>query len=298
MAAAIRAVFFDLGDTLVERKPEVDEDSIRLIYGAVGLETPSDRELPKLRRRLKAAERATWNSYASGTLLKLGSLDEELAFLRDSFYPAVLSRFGFATLPRDILDELAHSQLGPETFRPFPDVEETFVWLTSLGLKIGCISNALPSAEGILKYLDLWQRFDCRMLSYSADCRCLKPSKRIHAKALGRLQLSGKEAIFVDDRPGFVSAADSIYRLAILLDRERVHLNEKEPRIEQLSDLRLLLNRERLRAGPNEIPFGQLSLFSRAFVQEVTNRVFLVARYFLRRHRAPLVTQSMTQFSC
>lgn len=120
----IKAVFFDLGGTLVERKPEADEDSIKLIYEALGYEAPSNRELPILRRRLKNIERAVWNSYKPKELIKVKTLDAEKDFLRSKFYPAVLKRWGIDEPPGDLLDVLVSRRLGPETFHCLPETKE------------------------------------------------------------------------------------------------------------------------------------------------------------------------------
>ncbi len=263
--STIEAVFFDLGDTLVERNPEVDEDSIKLIFAALGNSTPSDVDITKLRQRLKATERATWNSYKPEELLRIETLDEEMAFLRNNFYPAVLKRWGLNNPPQNLLDELAIRQLGPTTFRCFPDVNDTLARLKGLGLMLGCVSNALPSAEGILQHLELWDSFDCLMLSYRTDCRCLKPNRGIHRKALKWLGVTSSDAIFIDDRPGFVNAARRVYRQAILLDRDSSHPDEEGPKIEHLGRLFLLLDQEHLKTGPTGIPFGQLPLFNYGF---------------------------------
>ncbi len=259
--STIKAVFFDLGDTLVERNPEVNEEFIKLIFAALGNSTPSDVDLPKLRQRLKATERAIWNSYKPKELLKIQTLEDEKSFLSKDFYPAVLKRWGLDNPPQVLLDELAVRQLGPTTFQCFPDVNDTLARLKGLGLILGCVSNALPSAEGILQHLELWDSFDCLMLSYRSDCRCLKPNRGIHRKAMNGLGVTSGEAIFIDDRPGFVNPARRVYAQAILLDRDGSHPDEKCPKIEHLGRLFPLLDQENLKAGPTGIPFGQLPLY-------------------------------------
>ena len=297
--STIKAIFFDLGDTLVERNPQVDEDSINLIFPALGNSTPSGVDISKLRQRLKVTESATWNSYKPDQLLRIETLDQERSFLCNDFYPAVLKRWGLNDPPQNLLDELATRQLGPTTFRCFPDVNDTLTRLKGLGLMLGCVSNALPSAEGILQHLDLWDSFDCLMLSYRGDCRCLKPNRAIHRKAMNCLGVTNSEAIFIDDRPGLVNPSRRVYKKAILLDRDGSYPDEKGPKIEHLGRLFPLLDQEHMKAGPTGIPFGQSSLFNNNFFRSYVRHV---ARYAMhgellhinRQHVLPIITSLMT----
>lgn len=279
--STIRAIYFDLGDTLVERDPAEDEESIKLIYKILGDPIPLDVDFPRLRQRMKAIERATWNSYKPQDLLQIETLEAEMAFLRNSFYPSVLERWGVNNPPQYLLNTLATKQIGPKTFRCFHDVEDTLARLKGLGLLLGCVSNALPSAEGILQHLELWDRFDCLMLSYRTDCRCLKPNHGIHRKALKCLSIMGGDAVFIDDRPGFVNKARKIYKCSILIDRDNNYPNETGNKIEQLDKIFEKLEDAHITAGPLGISFNQLPLFSNVMLSLCMRSTLASALRFL-----------------
>lgn len=248
------AVFFDLGDTLIERKPEIDFDSIQYICQHSDFEPAHSSNRPLLRKHLKSAEKATWNKVSQNLLLSIRSADAEYRFMREQFYPEVLRRLGVRAGSRDLFDILARRAVVPESFQCFTDTLSTLENLRGMGVRLGIISNALPSAVDQLAHLDLERSFDCMVLSYQVGS--LKPSPAIYRVALRRLEVSGQTAWYIDDRPGFVTAAQApgIGMNGILYDHDREHVNQCARRIENISDLIPYVRGERQWSGLSEQP--------------------------------------------
>jgi len=237
----LRAVLFDLGNTLIERKPRVDEDSLREIAAALGQPAPARAQLTGLRRQLRAIESETWSRY--GDLAStLGTLADEFAFLLKPFYPAVLQRFGLEHPRPELLHRLAARQLGPDTFQLLPGAVSTLAWLKARGLRLACVSNSSFSAEAQLRHFDLESYFDVLTLSHQVGYG--KPGRKIHLRTLGKLGVQGQSAAYLDDRLEFVLPVEDLYWRAILLDRDGSHPEAQVPRIQGLAELLPLLDRE------------------------------------------------------
>lgn len=54
----------------------------------------------------------------------------------------------------------------------------------------------------------------------------MQPNKTIHRRALECLGAQKSNAVFIDDRPGFVNPARDSYELAVLIDRDDSYPNE------------------------------------------------------------------------
>jgi HAD superfamily hydrolase (TIGR01509 family) len=89
-------------------------------------------------------------------------------------------------------------------FSVYADVWSTLQVLQQ-SCSLGIISNAWPYLEGLLKLLGLTQYFDSLIIS--AQVGHVKPSPAIFELALRSLHITAQEAIFVDDLPENVAAA-------------------------------------------------------------------------------------------
>jgi putative hydrolase of the HAD superfamily len=80
------------------------------------------------------------------------------------------------------------------------------------------ISNAFPSARSILNCFCLIHWFDPLVLSYKYPWA--KPERGIYKYALKEAGVSPAEALFVDDRPQFLSGAKEAGMKVLLINRE------------------------------------------------------------------------------
>jgi len=85
--------------------------------------------------------------------------------------------------------------------------------------KLGIISNAWPYLESVLKWLGLWQYFESVIIS--AQVGHSKPGPAIYELALRALHVKAPEALFVDDTPQNVLAAERMGFKGLWLVRDR-----------------------------------------------------------------------------
>lgn len=74
--------------------------------------------------------------------------------------------------------------------------------------KIGLLSNASDSLRSKLKERNLSQLFDA--ITISSEVGVAKPHENIYRQALEMLHATPDEAIFIDDNPSFVQAAQAL----------------------------------------------------------------------------------------
>jgi len=101
-------------------------------------------------------------------------------------------------------------------FNVYNDVLSTLQILQQ-SCSLGIISNAWPYLEGLLNLLGLTQYFDS--LTISAQVGLIKPNPAIFQLALRSLHISAHEAIFIDDMPDNVVAAESMGLRSVWLVR-------------------------------------------------------------------------------
>jgi len=83
--------------------------------------------------------------------------------------------------------------------------------------RLGIISNAWPQLESFLDLLGIGHYFES--VTISAQVGLSKPDPAIYHLALQTLHVNAKQAIFVDDRPANVVAAERMGFLALWLVR-------------------------------------------------------------------------------
>ena len=144
----IRTVFFDLGDTLVEIRPDVYADSAQEISSANGRVVESS----DFRRAIKDE----W-AFRNGEDIGWVTTEESEQHYWQRFYHNVLRRLKVnASLP-SLLDLLSQRAADPHSFTCFDDVAGVLEALQQRNVGIGLISNSFPSARRILDYLYLKQ---------------------------------------------------------------------------------------------------------------------------------------------
>jgi len=213
----IRMVFFDLGDTLVEIRPDVHADSAQEISFTSGRVVKSN----DLRRAIKDEWVCRNGSEDIGWVITEES--EQCYWQR--FYRNVLRRLNVNAPTQPLLDLLSQRAADPHSFTCFDDVAGVLEALQQRDVGIGLISNAFPSARQILDYLHLTHWFEPLVLSYEHPWT--KPTPDIYNHALHCARVLPEQAVFVDDRPKFVEGAANVHMEAKLIDRENIYRNER-----------------------------------------------------------------------
>ncbi len=221
----IREVFFDLGDTLVETKPEMYVDAAQRIAVEGGKNITADD--------LREAIKDEWYERNGEDIQWVNTDEVEIRYWRE-FYRSVLERLGVNTPSQVLVDLLAHRAADPNSFGCFEDVEEILAALKRKGIEIGLISNAFPSARHIMDKLGLTHWFNPLVLSY--EYTCAKPCLEIYQYAIDCAGIKPEEALFVDDRFKFIAGAVEVGMEIRLLDREGKCKSEY-PKINSLCEL-------------------------------------------------------------
>lgn len=200
----IKAVLFDLGDTLV-RTADIPE-IYRRISANYGVKLSTD-EIRKAHRGVEASDAikgmitsgqefwVRWNS----EVLKRAGIKESRDFLARK------------------IDELWWEYADLEIY---PDVMETITRLKAKGVKIGVITNALKrDYEQILKKLKLTSFFD--VVVGIDTLNKAKPDKEIFLHTVKMLGVHPEQAVFIGDSVKYdYESAERAGLKPLLIDRE------------------------------------------------------------------------------
>lgn len=172
--AAVKAVLFDLDETLHDRATSI-EAFLAEHCGRVGV--PTD---------LRAAYTARFHV-----------LDERGYAPKERVYAALAAEFGLADGAALYADFREHS------FRTgvlFPDAHDTLAALRARGLRLGLVTNGTSAGQRAkIAALGLEGLLDPVLVSEEVGVK--KPDPRIFALALDRLGLAPGEVLFVGDHP-------------------------------------------------------------------------------------------------
>jgi len=101
-------------------------------------------------------------------------------------------------------------------FKVYSDAVSTLQTLSEV-CRLGIISNAWPYLESLLHLLGLWPYFESVIIS--AQVGLTKPNPAIYELALRSLSIPASQAIFVDDIPQNVVAAERVGLKGLWLTR-------------------------------------------------------------------------------
>jgi putative hydrolase of the HAD superfamily len=195
----VRAVFFDVGGTLMRPYP-----SVGAVYAAIasfyGITASADD-----------MERAFRESWAA--LKRPG-----LTVSRKDWWRELV----FRTLGQEnqaCFDELFETFARPDVWRVFPDVEETVREARARGLHVGIISNWDERLRPLLDKTELRDYFDS--LTISCEVGTEKPSAEIFLAALQAAAVTPDEAIHIGDSESEdMQGAQAVGMGAFLVDRQ------------------------------------------------------------------------------
>lgn len=184
----LRAVLFDVGDTLVREKPSRFE-----IYAAAA----RARGVAIDGRAMKGLMRAAHDGLPR-------VLDGAYRYSDPWFRAYIRAIFGArlglaAPVVEELTEELFERFEQPDTFEVFAGGPELLDELAERGLRLGVVSNWSSRLPRVLAALDLARRFD--FVLCSALERLEKPESAIFAAALARARVAPDEALHVGDHP-------------------------------------------------------------------------------------------------
>lgn len=217
----IRAVTFDVGDTLIEPWPSVGHvyAVVAAAHGHPGL-APAE-----LDRRFRTALQA----HGSAVNTK-----PEWAQIVDATFAGLLPKRESAKVFPDLYDRFAQAS----AWKIFEDVEPTLRGLRERRLKLGLISNWDERLRPLLHALRLGERFD--VIVISCEIGASKPTRSIFETAVKQLGVAAKAILHVGDNfeADTVGASAAGLR-SVQVDRQARVLGEAQ--IGSLLDLLLLV---------------------------------------------------------
>lgn len=184
--SVIRAIFFDIGDTLVFDDPPLIE-RVGMAIETVGL--PYQKE--DMPRAFRAAEDYAMTRYLQGMAWDDPCVQDESAGI-------ILSELGQARADKEKLAALSKAYVGiPFTRRLHPDAIPLVEELKGRGFKVGAISDWEETLPGLLAELKLAPHLDA--LAVSAIVGVTKPNPRLFEEAMALAAVTAGESIHIGD---------------------------------------------------------------------------------------------------
>jgi putative hydrolase of the HAD superfamily len=225
-----RAVFFDVGETLLAPHPSFNE-LFSEIMGSLGHEvTPRDVE-----EALGSVAPSVGEAIGNTKITWSTSREESRRFWR-SLYGAMLACWGIDDSSGAIFDVLYGRFTSYESYRLFPDVIPTLTACRAAGLTLGVVSNFEDWLEGMLIEMEVAPFFAFMVISGKEGVE--KPDPAIFRLALERSGVAPEEAVFVGDHPRLdIEAASGLGMTGVLIDRPGRYPDFQGLRVAALTDL-------------------------------------------------------------
>lgn len=201
----IRAVLFDVGDTLILGHPKY---WLWPILEAKGIARQADpKRLPQ----------AIQDAYAHYSDHHMRATDEAtaLSFWR-AFHREIMNGIGLGAYADEVADYLKAHWQSPQIWPLTPGTKEALGELKSLGFKLGVVSNWDWTLPGVLQATGLADFFD--YVGVSALEGVAKPDPRFFQIVLSHLQVAPAQAIHVGDSEDDINGAKAAGVQPILFD--------------------------------------------------------------------------------
>lgn len=226
----IKAVFFDLYQTLVHYQPSQEE-----LESAALKKLGIDVAAAALRRPILTANEFIYNQFAKKNLSQRSR--EELMALYSEYQRIVLKEAGIPADEKIVLRLLGMMQQAKMDLILFDDVLPALDDLKKLDLKIGLISNIEQNMTAALDKLGLTPKLE--IIVTSQDAGFTKPNPGIFQYALQKSGVKPADAVYVGDQYQVdVLGAKGTGMQGILLDREDYYREKLDcVKIKSLKDL-------------------------------------------------------------
>jgi putative hydrolase of the HAD superfamily len=228
-----RAVFFDVGGTLVEAAPSFPELFADVVTSAGHPVTAAAVR--------DAAEAVTegFSRAARENRLWTTSPERSRAFW-GSIYDLMLGALGLPT-EDGLRETLSRAFTDRSNYALYGDVAPVLSRLAADGYLLGIVSNFEAWLDDLLVDLHVRDLFDVRVISGIEGIE--KPDPRIYELALSRASVEAKEVVYVGDIPEFdVDPPAALGMFPVLIDRRQRYADHVGARITDLADLRGVLD--------------------------------------------------------
>ena len=227
-----RAVFFDVGETLVHVDPSFADLFVSVLAGA-GHERSGDE-----------VREASAHVYAGfSRAARDGSMWTTSPERSREFWTSVYQRMlGELRVPDDdgLAATLYREFTRMENYVLFDDVRPTIAVLRDAGVSLGVVSNFEAWLEDWFGVHELVETFPVRVISGIEGIQ--KPDVRIFELALERANVAAIDSAYVGDDPEFdVDPPAALGMFPVLIDRRDRFPGHTGPRVRDLRDLPALL---------------------------------------------------------
>lgn len=226
----IKAVFFDLYQTLVRYKPSQEELEAKALEN-LGFKTTAEA----LARPILAANEFMYNRIAKKPLSR--RTKEEIMALYTEYQRVVMKEAGI-NADESIISRLMEmmQQVNMELVL-FDDTLPALAEVKKRGIKTGLISNIEKNMNDVLQKLGISPKLD--IVVTSIDAGSAKPQPEIFRYALQKAGVEAGEAIYVGDQYGVdMKGAKTVGMKGILLDRTGYYTDKIDtPKIKSLREV-------------------------------------------------------------
>jgi REG-2-like HAD superfamily hydrolase len=207
--AALRAVFLDIGDTVMRPNPSWEH-----VYAIAFEEYGVHVEVEALYSALRRAYHHGGFGFEAGF-----EATEETSFARTMQIDAeALADLGLEPMPESFFRRLSELFMLTANWHVFADAKPTLAALRSRGLVVGAVSNWVWQLPELLHALDLVSHFD--FIAASSRIGFEKPHPEIFRWALEQARVDPGDAIHVGDHlDADVAGARGVGIQPVLIDR-------------------------------------------------------------------------------
>ena len=223
-----RAVFFDVGGTLVEAAPSFPELFADVVTGAGH---------PVTAAAVRDASEAVTDGFsraARENRLWTTSTERSRAFW-GSIYDLMLDALDLPT-EDGLRETLYRAFTDRSNYALYGDVAPVLSQLAADGYLLGIVSNFEAWLDDLLVDLDVRELFAVRVISGIEGIE--KPDPRIYELALSRASVEATDVVYVGDIPEFdVDPPAALGMFPVLIDRRERHADHVGARITDMADL-------------------------------------------------------------
>lgn len=208
----LRAVFFDVGNTLIRPHPSVSH-VCREVLASAG----HHHDLQAIDDLMPLVDAYYEDRYRSDDTFWTN--EEETSGVWVGMYTLLCRRLGIDDDDAPALARRVYEEFGdPGRWQPYPDVMPALARLRDRGLRLGVISNWDSRLVAVLGGMGIGDMLEA--VVSSAEVGLHKPDPRIFELACERLGVSPAEAAHVGDHEyADVLGAQAVGMLAVLVDR-------------------------------------------------------------------------------
>lgn len=214
MSPEIKAIFFDVGNTLLLPYPSVADICTEVLSWR-----GHELDPLKLSRAVEFVDQNYEKRYREDDSFWMKEADTAKLWIE--LYMLMLDEAGLEEDISDVATDI-YAEFGDgQRWQPYPDVIPTLMNLSASGYKIGLVSNwdtrltSLSIETGLSRYLDF--------VISSANVGLLKPQPEIFELALARADVEAGQAIHVGDHYyADIMGARSVGITPVLLDRHGI----------------------------------------------------------------------------